>query len=55
MQAAAARPDGALADLRRAIELGKSHEEEFLIQHTSNTPIQVMNPKGSAGIGHRTC
>jgi tetratricopeptide (TPR) repeat protein len=39
-------PDRALADLGRAIELGSRHEKEFLIQHTSVAPIQVMNPKG---------
>jgi tetratricopeptide (TPR) repeat protein len=38
--------DRALSDLARAIELGAGHEKEFLIQHTSITPVQVMNPKG---------
>jgi tetratricopeptide (TPR) repeat protein len=46
MRARGGEADGALSDLGRAIELGKNHEKEFLIQHTSNTPIQVMNPKG---------
>ena len=40
------QPDRALPDLGRAIELGSAHEKEFLIQHTSITPIQVFNPKG---------
>ena len=40
------QPDHALSDLGRAIELGAGHEKEFLIQHTSITPIQVFNPKG---------
>ena len=39
-------PDRALSDLGRAIDLGKDHEKEYLIQHTSTTPVQVMNPKG---------
>jgi tetratricopeptide (TPR) repeat protein len=44
-------PDRALADLGRAIELGSSHEKEFLIQHTSLTPVQVLNPKGPSESG----
>jgi tetratricopeptide (TPR) repeat protein len=46
MLARTGEPEHALADLARAIELGGSHENEFLIQHTSVTPVQVMNPKG---------
>ncbi len=44
-------PDRALSDLARAIELGKNHEKEFLIQHTSITPIQVQNSKGAPEFG----
>lgn len=51
MRARGGQADSALADLGRAIELGKSHENDFLIQHTSNTPIQVLNPKGPAESG----
>ena len=46
MLARGGETDRALSDLGRAIELGKDHEKEFLIQHTSTTPIQVMNAKG---------
>lgn len=45
------KPEPALADLGRAIELGKSHEKEFLIQHTSLTPMQLFNPKGPSESG----
>jgi len=44
-------PDRALADLGSAIELGKGHEKEFLIQHTSLTPMQLFNPKGPSESG----
>jgi tetratricopeptide (TPR) repeat protein len=51
MLARSGEPDRALSDLARAIELGSSHEKEFLIQHTSITPVQVMNPKGPPASG----
>ncbi len=44
-------PDRALSDLARAIELGKNHEKEFLIQHTSITPVQIQNSKGAPDFG----
>jgi tetratricopeptide (TPR) repeat protein len=40
-------PDGALSDLGRAIELGKDHEKDSLVQHTSMTPMQIQNSKGA--------
>ena len=54
MLARAGEPDRALSDLGRAVDLGKDHEKEYLIQHRSITPVQVMNPKGPPGIRHRT-
>jgi len=45
------QPDRALSDLGRAVELGASHEKEFLIQHTSLTPVQLLNPKGPSQSG----
>jgi len=44
-------PDRALSDLGHAIELGKDHEKEFLIQHTSITPVQIQNSKGAPDFG----
>lgn len=47
MLARMGQPDRALADLGHAIELGKPHENEFLIEHTSMTPMQIQNSKGA--------
>jgi tetratricopeptide (TPR) repeat protein len=47
MLARTGEPDRALSDLGRAIELGKNHEKELLIQHTSVTPMQIQNSKGA--------
>jgi len=51
MLARTGEPDRALSDLGRAIELGKEHEKEFLIQHTSITPVQIQNSKGAPDVG----
>jgi tetratricopeptide (TPR) repeat protein len=51
MLARTGEADRALSDLGRAIELGKDHEKEFLIQHTSITPVQIQNPKGAPEFG----
>jgi tetratricopeptide (TPR) repeat protein len=51
MLARTGEPDRALSDLGRAIELGKEHEKEFLIQHTSITPVQIQNSKGAPDAG----
>jgi tetratricopeptide (TPR) repeat protein len=47
MLARTGEPDGALSDLGRAIELGKDHEKDSLVQHTSMTPMQIQNSKGA--------
>lgn len=43
--------DRAMPDLGRAIELGRGHEGEALLQHVTTTPVQVQSAKGPPAFG----